>query len=107
MTDVQQVREAATAFTEPELLGPFLGYVTSTSIKIWLYREGATAPVYVTIHPRPEPGKPVTLDSVVASGTLNFEKEKLFAACVAIDGLQPDTDYVYRLWTTPTYAQAV
>jgi hypothetical protein len=78
------------------LLGPFLGEVTPTSIKIWLYREHSP-PVYVTIHPRPAPGNDVTPDSIVARGTLTFEREKLFAACIAIGDLAPNTQYAYRL----------
>lgn len=35
---------------QPILLGPFLGQVTQTSIKIWLHLEGGTDVVYVTIH---------------------------------------------------------
>jgi alkaline phosphatase D len=63
--------------------------------------------VYVTVHRRPTPGEELSLDSIVGKGTLVFEKGKLFAACVTIDGLQPDSDYAYRLWTTPTYGQSV
>jgi hypothetical protein len=36
--------------TELKLLGPFLGYVTPHSIKIWLHLEGEQRSIYVSLH---------------------------------------------------------
>lgn len=74
------------------LLGPFLGYASATSIKIWLYLEEGKPEVYVTIH----------LDGGSASqaqGKLTFRPEQLWTDSVTIGGLAPDTRYFYKLWT--------
>jgi hypothetical protein len=77
----------------PALLGPFLGYVTPNSIKIWLHLEGGADEVHVTVHAG-------TIDApVAASGALTLHKERLWTDCVTIGGLTPDTRYFYRLWT--------
>lgn len=81
--------------TEPKLLGPFLGYVTPQSIKIWLHLEGDCQTIYVSLHE----GDFKAPRSAV--GVLNLRREKLFTDCVTIEGLHSDTKYYYKLWTDP------
>lgn len=82
---------------EPKLLGPFLGQVTSNSIKIWLHLEGSHSSVYVTLHPEKIGA------AAVADATLNFRSGALFTDCVTVGGLKADTKYFYKLWTDPAY----
>ena len=78
---------------EPKLLGPFLGHVTTNSIKIWLHFEGPYEDVYVTLHEK-------TFDAPMhMSATLSLRAERLFTDCVTVKGLEPDTKYFYRIWT--------
>jgi hypothetical protein len=83
---------------EPILLGPFLGHVTSESIKIWLHLERADAVIEVTVHAgavdAPE----------VGCATFQLRPEKLFSDCVTMRGLQPDTLYYYKIWTNPAHS---
>jgi phosphodiesterase/alkaline phosphatase D-like protein len=83
---------------EPKLLGPFLGYVTPQSIKIWLQLEGERKTIYVSLH----------IENVdapqSAAGILNLRPEALFTDCITIDGLRPDTRYFYKLWTNPAHS---
>lgn len=83
---------------EPKLLGPFLGYVTPHSIKIWLHLEGATNTIFISIHPETHTAP------AVASGTLNLRAEKLFTDCTTIENLRPDTKYFYQLWTNAAHS---
>ena len=83
------------AKAEAMLLGPFLGEVTTTSIKVWLHWERPDAVVHVTLHPETLDGPPA------ASGVLTLKPENLYADCVTVTGLEPDTLYFYRLWTNP------
>lgn len=88
----------AAAVAETTLLGPFLGHVTTDSIKIWIHLERPDAVIEVTLHP-------TTVDAPeVASATFQLRAEKLFADCVTIAGLQPDTLYFYKLWTNPAHS---
>lgn len=84
--------------TEPTLLGPFLGHVTTDSIRIWLHLERPGTDVFLTVQKggidRPD----------VASARFEFRAEKLFADCVTIGGLEPDTLYSYRLWTNEAHS---
>jgi hypothetical protein len=80
---------------EHKLLGPFLGHVTTNSIKIWLHFEGSHDVIYVTLHPNAPDTREVT------SATLTLRPENLFTDCVTIDNLSPDTEYFYKLWTNP------
>lgn len=90
MTDISDTPVTA---EEPKILGPFLGQVTSHSIKIWLHLERKNNNIYVSLHP-------VTHDAAAeAFGLLTLLPEKLFTDCVTIDGLRPNTRYFYRLWT--------
>lgn len=84
---------------EPTLLGPFLGHVTTDSIKIWLHLEREDTPqVHVTLHPR-------NFDAAaVASQTLNLAPENLFTDCVTLSGLESDMLYFYKLWTNPAHS---
>lgn len=83
---------------KPVMLGPFLGEVTATSIKVWLSLEGGEAEVYVTLH------KGNQKNPRVAVGKLVFSVDKLWVDCIKLEGLEPDTLYVYRLWTNPSYS---
>ena len=84
---------------EKGLLGPFLGQVTSNSIKIWLHLEAKANTVYVSVH--------LTGNTSQRSGIgrLNFSAEKMYTDCVTIEGLQPDTKYFYKLWADPGYLE--
>ncbi len=86
---------------EPELLGPFLGHVTTDSIKIWLHAERTDPFVYVTLHTG-SPDAPI-----FAEAKLELRPERLFTDCVAIAGLEPNTMYFYKLWTNPAYSIAL
>jgi hypothetical protein len=102
MTDTVQ---NAAGLNETKLLGPFLGYVTPRSIKIWLHFEADLPTVYVSLHegtvgaPQTAAGAPQT-----AAGALKLRAEKLFTDCITIEGLRPDTRYFYRLWTDPAHS---
>lgn len=78
--------------TEATILGPFLGYVTPTSIKVWLHLERDINTVYVSVH----------LEGVSApiatSVALSILPEQLDTGCITIEGLQPDSKYYYKLW---------
>ena len=80
---------------ESTLLGPFLGHVTTNSIKIWLHFEGSHDVIYVSLHPN------TTDTPAVADATLTLRPENLFTDCVTMEGLTPDTEYFYKLWTNP------
>lgn len=78
---------------QTSLLGPFLGHVTPTTIRIWLHLQGEPAILWVTAHP----GNPAT--EPVASAKLTFAAAMLFTDCVMLSGLIPDSHYYYRFWT--------
>lgn len=98
-TDTPASATGATAqAVKPKLLGPFLGYVTPVSVKVWLHIEGGPAEAYVTLHPG-------TVDAPTsASGKLVFGKDRLWTDCVTISGLSENTRYYYKLWTNPAHS---
>jgi hypothetical protein len=100
MTDDTQTVPAGAepAQSRPNLLGPFLGYVTPTSVKIWLHLEGGSDEIHVTLHPR-APTEPPS-----ATAKLTLRKERLWTDCVTIPGLTPDTRYFYKLWTNAAHS---
>jgi len=81
----------------PAMLGPFLGAIDDTSVKIWLHREspegGAPMTVTLTVHPRDD--RQTTLRRV----PLVMTAQSLFSDVAIVRDLQPDTAYAYRLWT--------
>jgi hypothetical protein len=77
------------------LLGPFLGYVTTNTVKVWLHFEGQHNQIYLTFHAR------ILSEPTSATGTLTLRKEQLWTDCVTVAGLTPDTRYYYKLWTNP------
>jgi len=79
------------------ILGPFLGYVTASSVKVWLHLEGGAPDVYITIH------SDVT-GAPIAEGKLTFRHEQLWTDCTSIDGLSPESRYFYKLWTNAAYS---
>lgn len=81
----------------PNLLGPFLGHVTSTSVKIWLHQESLDTKVYVTIHSAKN-SPPVT------TAEFSLHVNNLFTDCVTIPNLKPDQQYYYKLWTNPAHS---
>jgi hypothetical protein len=80
-----------------KLLGPFLGFVTSHSIKIWLHLESKPQTIYVSLH------EGNVKAPQAAAGVLNLRKENLFTDCITIEGLRADTRYFYKLWTDPQH----
>jgi hypothetical protein len=77
------------------ILGPFLGWVTPTSVKVWLHLESEIQTVYVTVR------HDVTDPQAIASASLELRAELLFTDCATVDGLTPDTKYYYQLWADP------
>lgn len=73
-----------------KLMGPFLGHVTPTSIKVWLHIEGLPE-VYVTV-------RQDMAGVINATGCLLLKPENLWTDCITLEGLQPDTAYHYQLW---------
>jgi hypothetical protein len=88
---------ATTEPNEPKLLGPFLGYVTPHSIKIWLHLESEPQTIYLSLHDGDD-------KAPRAAGVLSLRREKLFTDCVTIEGLRSDTRYFYKLWTDPEHS---
>jgi hypothetical protein len=84
--------------TKATILGPFLGYVTPASVKVWLHLEGGANSVYVTMH------RGLNEQESVASGELALREDRLFTDCITIEGLSPNTKYYYRLWTNPAHS---
>jgi hypothetical protein len=78
---------------QAKMLGPFLGHVTTHSIKIWLHLEDTQQEAWVTLHP-------LALEAESVTGAhFQFSLANLFTDCVELEGLEPDTLYYYRLWT--------
>lgn len=73
------------------LLGPFLGHVTSNSIKIWLHREADENKAYVTVHEEIE-------SAIISSAAYTFIADNLYTDCITIQNLKPDQKYFYKLW---------
>jgi hypothetical protein len=74
-------------------LGPFAGYVSETSVSVWLhlpFHETA----FVTLH---EPDGSRIGDGV----TLAFNEETLHTAIAIFEGLTPNRAYRYRIWQDP------
>ena len=76
----------------PAILGPFLGQVTSTSIRVWLHLEGGPPRLWVTAHPGNPDAEPAP------SAVLEFDAAQLFTAWAELTGLFADTHYFYRFW---------
>ena len=70
MTDATATPAQAQPGTKSALLGPFLGYVTPSSVKVWLHLEGGSSEIHVTIHPGPVDAPPA------ATGKLSLRKER-------------------------------
>lgn len=77
------------------MLGPFLGQVTTTGIRVWLHLEAGFDTVWVTVHPETLTAEPI------ASAALTFNADNLYTDCRELAGLSPDTHYFYRLWSNP------
>lgn len=73
------------------ILGPFLGHVTTSSIKIWFHREALENKAYVTIH------EPIKGESV-SSASYTFTGDNLYTDCITIENLKPDQKYSYKIW---------
>jgi len=70
--------------------GPMLGCVTGTSAKFWV-RTAKEIPVQVSAHPAEKP------DSTIKSPTVMTRGKNDFTAVIKLDGLKPNTDYLYNL----------
>ena len=75
------------------MLGPFLGHVTSASVRVWLHFENGPGELWVSAQLGSSTAEPV------AASKLSFLPEKLFTDCVELNGLVADTHYFYRFWT--------
>ncbi|MBA3512306.1 DUF3597 family protein [Sphingomonas sp.] len=87
--------QSTTAPAQEILLGPFLGYVTSSTIRIWLHLEGGPPELWVTAHP----GNPFA--EPVAREPIKFDADRMFTGWTDLGALTPDTKYFYRFWTNP------
>lgn len=91
MSDGPSLETSQSAPTqEVNLLGPFLGHVTASSVKIWLYLRGGAPEIYVTVHQ----GK---VGNSIALSSLRFRRENFWADCITVGNLAPDTRYYYKL----------
>ena len=72
---------------ESTILGPFIGHTTTVSAKIWIYAENRS-PFFIAIYKNGQK---------IKSAQFNFSGE-IPAACVEIEGLQPDQKYDYLLF---------
>jgi alkaline phosphatase D len=81
---------------EPQLVGPFIGYVTDTAAKIWLQLTdlglSETRSVNVTLHE--SVGDAITLRASAS----NVSQTTFGVGIVTFEGLRPDTLYYYRVW---------
>jgi hypothetical protein len=80
----------------PITLGPFLGYVTTSSVRVWLHLEGSVDQLWVTAHPGDPEAEPAGQNASII-----FRREELFTGCAELVGLEPDTRYFYRFWSNP------
>jgi hypothetical protein len=78
------------------LLGPFLGHTTDTETRVWLHmadlRPGERRTLYLTLHP----GR--ATQRAVQKVPLILSEEDCGVGVAVLEGLEPDTLYVYRLW---------
>ncbi len=82
----------------PNLIGPFVGSITDSSVKIWLYitagnHEKQIASVYVTLHEENIESSPFQ------SQKIELSDETLGVGIGKFNSLKPDSLYFYRLWT--------
>ncbi len=106
--------------TEPTVLGPFVGDVTPTSIKLWLnVGDAADKKVFVTVrfvesYAQAELGVQVSQpDRVnqdletkpVTHGTIHCRKADMGTGTVTLTGLKPNTKYSYQLWDDEEHRQ--
>jgi hypothetical protein len=89
----QAQRNGAIGGIAPVMLGPFLGHTTTNTVKVWLHLESEVEAIYVTVNLADLSGPLTTKRS------LHFRKENLWTDCVSLNGLAPDTWYIYQLWT--------
>ncbi len=74
------------------LLGPFLGHVTATSVKVWLHLEGERQSIFVAVHS----GSPEGPSS--KTFVLSIDPNRLWTGVVTLTDLAPGTQYFYSLW---------
>jgi phosphodiesterase/alkaline phosphatase D-like protein len=94
-------------------LGPFIGDITSSSVKLWLSVDSdVDKDVFVTVRPvehyaKAELGRQVTQPEatpqdmkteVVQSGVIHCLKANLGTGTATLAGLEPNTKYSYQLW---------
>jgi len=97
----------------PPVLGPFIGDVTPTSIKLWLnVGDDADKDVFVTVRPvehykeaelgsqvtQPDTVKQDLKTDVAQSEVIHCLKADLGTGTVTLKGLEPNTKYSYQLW---------
>lgn len=93
--NVSHPTPASLSKAQTTILGPFLGHVTTSSIRVWLHLEGGPEKLWVTAHPSKSDAEPV------AEGLLEFGASNLFTAWADLQGLAADTHYFYRFWSNP------
>jgi hypothetical protein len=115
--DVAQISPVS-AETKTLFLGPFVGDITDSSVKIWLnIREAALEDqnIYVTLQPlkqaprneaervaREQNKQAIVVDlnetAAARDGVIHCLRNDLGTGVVTIDGLNPNTQYSYELW---------
>jgi phosphodiesterase/alkaline phosphatase D-like protein len=89
----------------PNLLGPFVGGITDSSVKIWLHLSGLelteVASVYVTLQ------EENIESSVIQSASIDLTEESLRVGIAEFKSLKPDSLYFYRLWNDENHSLAL
>jgi alkaline phosphatase D len=91
----QNISNMDTVMKTDNLLGPFIGNVTESSVKIWLHApqlaKDESLSLIVTLHE----GQPDAVEA--ARGSLLVTYENLNTSTLTFDALKPGTTYYYRL----------
>jgi phosphodiesterase/alkaline phosphatase D-like protein len=114
LIQMDQLRSSRMANTAEDatLLGPFVGYVTHASVKLWLYleSEGSDRDVFVTLELRArgpkneemrqisEKVEPVETPEAIIPGIIRCLHADLGVGVVTIEGLEANAKYAYQLW---------
>ncbi len=100
---------------DEDLLGPFIGNITETSVKLWLHaphlREGESLSLPVALH-RGQPvekGQPfytaLPEDEAATRGILHISHDNLNVGTVTFNNLEPGQTYFYRIFADESDGQ--